>query len=139
MEIRDLMTPMVALATPGMTLAEAARVMRAEDVGALPVGEGDRLVGMITDRDIVIRGVAEDVDPAATSVEEIMSDRVLYCFDDQKAEEVARNMGDNRIRRLPVVDRDKRLVGIVALADLARRLPEAAAAPALNRLSQPAS
>jgi CBS domain-containing protein len=118
-QIRDVMTRDVMLADPGMKLNEAAVLMRDGDFGLLPVGENDRLVGTITDRDITIRAVAEGRDPNATTVRDVMSEGIYYCFDDQGVEEAAELMSEAQIRRLPIVNRDKRLVGIVALADLA--------------------
>ncbi|MDO9183417.1 MAG: CBS domain-containing protein, partial [Bacteriovorax sp.] len=86
----------------------------------LPIEENDRLVGILTDRDIAIRGVAEGKDPNIVTVKEVMSNRVLYCYEDQSLDEVAQNLGENRVRRLPVLNRQKRLVGILSLSDLAR-------------------
>jgi CBS domain-containing protein len=119
MQIREVMTRDVMLADPGMKLNEAAAMMRDGDFGLLPVGENDRLVGTITDRDITIRAVAEGRDPNTTAVRDAMSEGIYYCFDDQTVEEAAEVMSEAQIRRLPIVNRDKRLVGIVALADLA--------------------
>lgn len=119
MLVRDCMTKAVEIGEPGMSLRHAAQKMRDGDFGVLPIGENDRLIGMITDRDIAVRAVAEGKDPLHTKVREVMSDRVLYCFEDQTTEEVARNMGENQIRRLPVLSRQKRLVGILSLGDLA--------------------
>jgi CBS domain-containing protein len=119
------MTRDVMLADPSMPLKEAAALMRDGDFGLLPVGENDRLIGTITDRDIAIRAVAEGKDPNATTVREAMSEGIHYCFDDQSVEEAAELMSDAQIRRVPIVNRDKRLVGIVALADLATE-PKAA-------------
>jgi CBS domain-containing protein len=109
----------VELGRPDMTMMEAAQKMRDGDFGILPIGENDRLVGMITDRDIVIRAVAEGRDPHATPVREFMTKQVFYCYEDQALEEVAKNLGDNQIRRVPVLNRQKRLVGILSLSDLA--------------------
>ena len=125
MQIREVMTRDVMLADPSMPLKEAAALMRDGDFGLLPVGENDRLIGTITDRDIAIRAVAEGKDPNATTVREAMSEGIHYCFDDQSVEEAAELMSDAQIRRVPIVNRDKRLVGIVALADLATE-PKAA-------------
>src|SRR4051812_24815389 len=103
MTIKECMTTDVDLAHPNMTLCEVAEKMRDGDFGVLPVAEDDRLVGMITDRDIVIRGLASGMDdPRETKVRDVMSENVYYCFDDQDTEEVAENMGENQIRRLPV-------------------------------------
>lgn len=138
MQIKEVMTEKVDLVNPTTTLAEAARKMREEDVGALPVGEGDNLVGMITDRDITVRAIAEGKDPAATTVRDAMSDQVLYCFETQSTEEVASNMGWRQIRRLPVVNADKRLVGIVSLGDLSAGGANKEAGEALGLISEAA-
>ena len=118
MRIAELMTPDVEVIRPDDTLHTAAKMMADLDAGILPVGENDRLVGMITDRDITVRAIAEGRDPEKTTVRDAMSDQVRYCFDDEDPEEVARKMGAWQVRRLPVLNRDKRLVGIVSLGDL---------------------
>lgn len=118
MKIREHMSPEVRTISPDRSIRDAAQVMAAMDVGALPVGENDRLVGMITDRDIAIRAVAEGRE-ADAPIRDIMSREVMYCFEDEDAAHVAANMGDIQVRRLPVLDRNKRLVGIVSLGDLA--------------------
>ena len=100
-------------------LREAAQKMRLLDVGMLPVCENGRLVGSVTDRDITVRAVAHGCDPGATSVRSIMTPEIVYCFEDQAAEEAAHLMEENQIRRLPVLNRDNRLVGILSLGDLA--------------------
>lgn len=138
MEIRDVMTKDVDLISPATTLAEAARIMRDDDVGAIPVADNDRLVGMLTDRDIVVRAIAEKKDPGAATAGEAMTEKVLYCFDDQNVDEVAENMGSEQIRRLPVVTRDKRLVGIVSLGDLSTCGSAKEAGKALEDISEPA-
>ena len=120
MIVKKCMTTKVALGKPDMSLYEAAKKMRDGDFGFLPIEENDRLVGIITDRDIAVRGVAEGFDPKKATVNEIMSDRVLYCYEDQSLDEVAQNLAENRIRRLPVLNRQKRLVGILSLGDLAQ-------------------
>src|SRR5690349_12974930 len=114
----DLMTRDVSVVAPDHTIQQAARLMMALDVGALPVGDNDRLVGMITDRDIAVRCVAQGKGPE-TKVREVMTPEVKYCFADEKIDDIAVNMADIQIRRLPVVDRDKRLVGILSLCDIA--------------------
>ena len=118
MRVSEAMTRDVRVANPDQTIREAAQMMAELDAGALPVGEQDRLVGMITDRDIAVRAVAHGKSPD-TRIREVMTDDVKYCFDDDDVEDVARNMADIQVRRLPVVNRDKRLVGIVAIADIA--------------------
>jgi len=137
MQIRELMTPDVEVIRPDDTLRTAAKMMADYDVGALPVGENDRLVGMVTDRDITVRAVAQARDPEKTSVRDVMSGRVLYCFEDEATPEVARKMGDWQVRRLPVLNRDKRLVGIVSLGDLAFQDQHAQAGEALRGVAQP--
>ena len=118
-KIAEVMTRDVELTSPDATIEEAARKMAEEDVGFLPVGDHDRMVGMITDRDIAVRAVAHGKEPKHTKVRDIMTDRVLYCFEDEEADAAAANMSKLQVRRLPVVNRDKRLVGVVSMGDLA--------------------
>jgi CBS domain-containing protein len=119
MKVKDAMTPQVHIAKPYQPIWEAAQIMLEIDAGALPVGDDSRLVGMITDRDIAVRAVASRK-PPETKVSEVMTNQVLYCFDDEDVEDVADTMSEQKVRRLPVVDRDKRLVGNISLADLAQ-------------------
>ncbi|MCA1494708.1 CBS domain-containing protein [Ensifer sp. NBAIM29] len=125
MRVADVMTKNVHVVNPDDTVAAVARHMADNDIGFLPVGDHDRLVGMITDRDIVVRCVADGRD-ANTRVSDVMTTDVKYCFDDEELSDVAHNMGDQQIRRLPVVNRAKRLVGVVSLADAARSDPSVA-------------
>lgn len=118
MRISEVMTREVRVAQLDDTISDAARLMAQLDVGVLPVSNGERLVGMVTDRDIATRAVADGLGPD-TKVEEIMTRDVKYCFESDECADIARNMGDIQIRRLPVVDKDKRLVGIVSIGDLA--------------------
>jgi IMP dehydrogenase len=118
MQVREAMTTDVRMLDPEQTLQEAARLMAECDVGSLPVNEGGRLVGMVTDRDIAVRAVAQGKS-AETHVRDIMTKDVKYCFEDEELSHVARNMGDVQVHRLVVLDRSKQLVGIVALADIA--------------------
>jgi CBS domain-containing protein len=133
MRVSEMMTRDVHLASPDQPIREAARMMAARDFGAVPVAQDDRLVGMLTDRDIAIRAVAEGKGPD-TPVRDIMTADVKYCFDDEDADEVAGNMGNQQVRRIPVVNRDKRLVGILALGDLAL---DRASGDALAEISRP--
>ena len=120
MKISECMTRDVQIVKPDQPIREAAQFMLREDAGSMPVCDGDRLVGMITDRDIAVRAVAEGRD-ADTPVREAMTDHVDYCFEDDEIEGVALKMSDCQIRRMPVISRDdKKLVGIVSLGDLAR-------------------
>ena len=117
MKISECMTRNVKLASPDMSLREAARLMGECDAGALPVGMNDRLVGMITDRDMTIRGMAEGRGPDA-KVRDCMSRDVRWCFEDDDVADCLQAMADEQIRRMPVLNRAKRLVGIVSLGDL---------------------
>ena len=118
MRVSDIMTRDVRLASPSQKLREVAAEMEKNDIGVLPVGENDRLVGMITDRDIAVRGISHGLGPDAP-VRDVMSAEVKYCFEGDDVEDVAQNMADEQIRRLPVLNDKKRLVGIVSLGDLA--------------------
>jgi len=137
MKVSDAMSRDVQLANPKQSIRDAARMMAKIDAGALPVGENDRLVGVITDRDIAVRAVAEGKSPLSTKVRDVMSAEVLYCFDDQDLDDVARNMGEQKVRRLPVVNRDKRLVGIISFGDLARKERSDTAGHAISIISEP--
>jgi CBS domain-containing protein len=136
MQIKDIMTSEVDLVNPETSVRAVAQKMRDDDVGAVPVAENGRLVGMVTDRDIVLRAVAEGGDMDSYTARQVMSSDVLYCFEDQFVEEVLRNMKENQVRRLPVVNRDKHLVGMVSLGDLAQHGPAALAGEALKGISR---
>ena len=136
MKVSQIMTRDVRLLSPDQTIREAASLMADVDVGSLPVGDNDRLVGIITDRDIVIRAVAQGKS-ADTKVAEVMSKEMLYCFDTDETDAVARNMGKAQVRRLPVVNSDKRLVGIVSLGDLARNDDPTTIGRTVSRVSTP--
>jgi len=139
MQLRDVMTQNVEVVKPQTRVSEVAERMKHMDVGSLPVCDGRRMVGMITDRDITLRVVAEGRDPNATSAEDVMTPNVVYGFEDQRVEEAAEMMAQHQIRRLPIVDRDKRLVGIVSLGDLAvDTSDEEMAGRALEGVSEPA-
>lgn len=117
--IAEIMTREVVTVSPQDSISHAAELMEDMDIGSLPVCDGQRLLGMITDRDIAVRGVAAGQTPDETTVEEIMTEDVLYCYGDQSVEEVLEDMGDLQIRRMPVLDAETdELIGIVALADL---------------------
>jgi CBS domain-containing protein len=136
MKVSETMTRDVVLATPNQSICEAAKMMAEHDSGSLPVADSDRLIGVITDRDIAVRAVAKHLSPD-TSVRDVMSKDVLYCFEDEDVEHVARNMGENQVRRLPVVSRDKRLVGIVSFADVSRAVKAGTAGKAIADISKP--
>ena len=136
MRVAEIMTRDVRVTHPDQSIQEAARMMADADAGIMPVSEGDRLVGMISDRDIAVRAVAEGKGPQ-TPVREVMSPEVKYCFEDEDTDHVARNMAEIQVRRLPVVNRDKRLVGIIALGDLAVMEGAHPAGEAISGISQP--
>jgi CBS domain-containing protein len=139
MQVQEIMTRAVEVIHPDTTLHEAAEKMKSLDVGPLPVSDGDRLVGFVTDRDITIRATAEGRDPNTTKVREVMTPGVIFVFEDQDVKEAARLMEEHQIRRLVVLNRDQRLCGIVSLGDLAvdtrsQRLP----GEVLEKVSEPA-
>ena len=135
--LKDLMSRDVKVINPDMTIGEAAKKMRDGDFGMLPVGEDDRMIGTISDRDIAIRAVAEGKD-ADTKVREVMSEGIAWVYEDESVEQAAMIMSERQVRRLPVVNRNKRLVGIVALGDFAVESSEIRpAAQALSEISKP--
>ncbi len=134
MHVKDCMSTHVAWIEPHVTLKDAAILMRDRDVGSLPIGDNDRLVGMVTDRDIVIRGAAQGMDPASTPVSAVMSDHIRYCRTNDSLKDVAANMAEIKMRRLPVVDDDKRLVGMISLGDIARFAQESTSGEALREI-----
>ena len=121
MQLKEIMTADVEVIRPDSSIADAAKKMRSLDVGSLPVCDGERLLGMVTDRDITIRATADGRDPNNTLVRDCMSPEIVYCFEDQSAEEAERLMQEKQIRRLPVLSREKQLAGIIALGDLATK------------------
>jgi CBS domain-containing protein len=139
MQIREIMTTQVDFAGPETTLRDLATRMRDEDVGAVPIAENDRLVGMVTDRDIVVRGIAGKSPVDDLTAREVMTERLLWCFDNQNVEDVLGNMSRQQIRRLPVVDTEKRLVGMVSLGDLSQHADTATTGEALKGISAHAS
>jgi CBS domain-containing protein len=127
MNIKDVMTANPVLVKPSTSVKDAAARMAREGIGFILAGADDELKGTLTDRDIVLRAVADGKDVDNTTVADILTDDLLYCFEEQDVEQVARNMGEKQVRRLPVVNADKRLVGVVSLGDLAKHLrPETA-------------
>ena len=135
--VKDVMSGNVQVVRLDMTIREAARMMREGDFGMMPVGENDRMIGAISDRDVAIRAVADGKGPD-TKVREIMSAGICWAYDDDTIEHAAEVMSEHQVRRLPVVNRDKRLVGIVALGDFAVDKSEIrSAADALSHISEP--
>jgi CBS domain-containing protein len=119
MRVKEVMTPVVEVIDADSTLQEAAAKMKARDIGPLPVCRGDQVVGMLTDRDITVRATAEGDDPTTIRVKDIMTEEVIACYEDQLVSEAALVMEEHQVRRLVVLHRDQRLVGIVSLGDLA--------------------
>jgi CBS domain-containing protein len=135
MKVAEVMTSDVEVASPDDLLQTAAQLMADADTGMLPVCNSERLVGVLTDRDVVVRAVAEAKSPAECTVSEVMTGDIRYCFADDESEDVARKMGEWQVHRLPVLDQEKRLVGIVSLGDLALEAPkEARVGKAMNRI-----
>ena len=140
MKISEIMTSHFEMIDSTSSLTDAAREMKSLDVGSLPVREGTRLIGIITDRDIVIRALAQGLDPNSTQVKDIISSEVVYCYEDDSVEDAARLMEEHQIRRLVVCDRDRTPVGIVSLGDLAVKTgKEELYGEALERISEPAA
>jgi CBS domain-containing protein len=137
MRVSECMTRDVQVVRPDQPISKAAQFMLKSDAGSMPVCDGDRLVGMITDRDIAVRAVAEGRGPD-TPVSETMTEECLFCFDDDEIEEVAMKMSDAQVRRFPVISRgDKRLIGIISLGDLSRSEQSEAASVALGGITDP--
>jgi CBS domain-containing protein len=139
MQLRDIMSADVEVIAPEASIREAAEKMKDLDVGPLPVCNGDKLIGMLTDRDIVVRAVALGKDPGTTSVEDAMSPKVVYCFDDDDSTDAAQLMQKHQIRRLPIVNRERKLVGIVSLGDIACQThDEQLSGETIREVSEPA-
>ena len=138
MQVKEVMTCDAECIPPDSTLQKAAQRMRDLNVGSLPICDNDRLAGMITDRDITVRAIADGRDPKTIAVREIMTPQIVYCFEDQDVQEAARLMEEKQIRRLPILNRNKRLVGIVSLGDLAVKAEdEKMSGKTLERVSEP--
>ena len=137
MQVREVMTPAVTTVPPSASIADIARIMRDEDIGSVPVAENERLLGMVTDRDLVVRGVSKGADGIACTASDVMTPDVRCCMADDNVDDVLRDMGDQQIRRLPVVDSQQRLVGIVSLGDLSREAKPKDAGKSLKEISKP--
>lgn len=137
--VRDAMTPSVRTPSPSQSLAEAAQLMKSDDVGSIPIVEEGRLVGIVTDRDIAIRAVAEGIDPSAVTIADVASRDLVTVEPDQDLDEALALMARHQVRRLPVVEEDGRLVGILAQADVALEAKEKKAGELLEQISQPTS
>jgi len=138
MKLKDVMTRNIESVHPDSTLAEAAMKMKEHDVGPLPVCDGEQLAGILTDRDITVRATAGGSNPTQSRVRDVMTSEVIYGFEDQDVEDAVRMMEEKQIRRLVVLNREKKLVGIVSLADLAVDANQQLAGEVLQRVSEPA-
>jgi CBS domain-containing protein len=137
--LREVMTTNVTTLLPSATVQDAAQQMKTLNVGSIPICKHNQLVGMLTDRDIVVRVIAERHNPETQRVQDVMTPQVDYCYEDQDVEEAAQVMQDRQVRRLPIIDRDNQLVGIVSLGDLAVKTnEEKTMAQALEQISLPA-
>lgn len=137
MKIREIMSKDVQTVRPEATLVEAAQKMRQIDSGAIPVCDGDKLKGILTDRDIVVRAIAEGKNPEISTVEEVLTAGPLWVYDDEDVKEANRLMEENQVRRLMVVDRSKKLVGIISLGDISQHQDEELAGNTLQEISEP--
>jgi len=135
MKVKEVMHTGVTWVAPDMVVAEVAKKMRDEDIGAVPVGENDRLIGMVTDRDITCRGVAEGADPKNLTARDVMSEGIIFCRDEEEVDDAIRIMEDKKIRRLPVLDDKKRMVGMLSLGDVSSKVPESMSGEVMRAVS----
>lgn len=135
MKVREIMHRGVEWVTPDTPISTVAKKMRDRDVGAIPVGENDRLIGMITDRDIALRGLAHGGDPARLTARDVMTKGIFWCRDSEDTAEAVHMMEVKKIRRLPVIDENKRMVGMLSLGDISQAAPQRTAAQALKAVS----
>lgn len=135
MQVREIMSTAPEIINPATPLRDVARLMRDRNIGAVPLGADDRLLGMLTDRDIVVRGLAEHDDCSTLTAQQVTTEALRYCFDDEEVDQVASNMSQQQLRRLPVVNRDKRLVGMVSLGDVAQNADPERSGEALRGIS----
>jgi len=139
MKLREIMTSEVEVIHPNDTLQTAASKMHDRDIGFLPVCDGDRLIGVLTDRDLITRALAEGMESKAMLGRDLVTSPAIYCFDDQSVDEAAKLMHDNQIRRLVILSRDKRMVGVVSLGDLAMSADDKLSGDVLQSVSEPVS
>lgn len=135
MKVEKMMHKGVEWVSPNTSIAALAKKMQQFDIGAIPVGENDRLIGMVTDRDIVIRGVANGKDPSKLTARDVMTKGVTYCRDNEEVDEAVRIMESERIRRLPVIDANKRMVGMISLGDMSHAASKKIAAEVTRAVS----
>jgi CBS domain-containing protein len=136
MQAKDLMTPNVECVSPDTTIPKIARIMKAMDIGFVPVCDGDRLVGTVTDRDIVLRAIADALNMETCTARDVMTEDLCWCYDDQTSEEVADYMADHEVRRVVILDREKRLAGVISIGDLAKRGEKVKAGEAISDIAE---
>jgi CBS domain-containing protein len=139
MLVHEAMAPHAEWITADITLTDAAQRMRDHNIGCLPIGENDRLVGMLTDRDLACRAVAQGLDATTTQVSAVMTKGVTWCFDDETVDDVVERMEQKQIHHIPVLNRQKRMIGILSLSDLALRGPQALSAKVFRLASRDAT
>jgi CBS domain-containing protein len=139
MKVKQAMNAGAQWVDPGTPLTELARLMRDHNIGAIPIGENDRLVGMVTDRDLVCRGLASGLDLTKATARDVMSKGIFYCKDTQEVADAARTMEQNKVRRLPVIDDSKRLVGILSVGDISRTGEHALCGEIVQAAARPAN
>ena len=139
MKLREIMSDHVEVIHPDDSLQTAAEKMRDRDIGFLPVCDGDRLIGVLTDRDLITRALADGLESKAILGRDLVTSPAIYCFDDQSIEEAAKLMHDNQIRRLVVLSRDKQMVGVISLGDLAMTASDKLTGDVLQSVSEPVS
>ena len=135
MKVRDAMHPGVQWVEPGTPVMKLAQMMQQHDIGSIPVGQNDKLVGMVTDRDIVCRGMADGRDTSALTAGDVMTGGIVFCRDDEEIEDAVRIMETRQIRRLPVIDGNKRMVGMLSLGDVSHGAPRQLSGEVLQAVS----
>jgi CBS domain-containing protein len=136
MQAKDLMTPDVECVSPDTKIPKVARIMKLMDIGFVPVCDNDRLIGVVTDRDIVLRAVAEDMNIKDSLARDVMTEDLCWCYDDQTADEIAEYMSSHEVRRVVILDRKKRLAGVISIGDLAKRGEQAKAGEAIGDIAE---
>lgn len=124
MKVKDVMHKGVSWVQPDTSLTAIAKIMKAEDIGSVPVGENDKLVGMVTDRDIICRGFGNGKKPEKLTAKDVMTPGITYCRANEEVDDAIRIMESKQIRRLPVIDKDKRMVGMLSIGDISHSLPQ---------------
>lgn len=135
MKVKDVMHSGVSWVEPGTKLSAIAKTMQAEDIGAVPVGENDRLIGMVTDRDIACRGLTGGKSPDKLTARDVMTKGITFCRENEEVDDAIRIMENKKIRRLPVINEDKRMVGMLSIGDISHSLPQDLSGEVLKAVS----